>query len=52
MKAGDTLIWDIAENDTITVRRVEPVDIDYISALSGTLSEWNSKEDETAYHDL
>ena len=52
LKAGDTLVWDITENDTITVRRVEPVDIDYISALSGTLSEWNSKEDETAYHNL
>ena len=52
LKAGDTLVWDIKENDTITVRRVKPVDIEYLSALSDTLSEWNSEEDETAYHDL
>jgi len=52
LKAGDTLAWDIKENDTVTVRRVKPVDIDYLNALSDTLSEWNSEEDETAYHDL
>lgn len=52
LKAGDTLVWDIKENDTITVRRVKPVDIEYLSALSDTLSEWNSEEDETSYHDL
>jgi len=52
LKSGDTLVWDIKENDTITVRRVKPVDIEYLNALSDTLSEWNSEEDETAYHDL
>ena len=52
LKTGDTLAWDIESNGIITVRRVEPVDIDYLSALSGTLSEWNSAEDDEAYRDL
>ena len=52
LKTGDTLVWDIKENDTITIRRVKPVDTDYFSAVSGTLPEWNSEEDEKAYHDL
>ncbi|RLA17656.1 MAG: AbrB family transcriptional regulator [Gammaproteobacteria bacterium] len=52
LKTGDTLAWDIESDGHITVRRVEPIDIDYLSALSGTLSEWNSAEDNEAYRDL
>jgi len=52
LKTGDTLSWDMKEDGAVTVRRLEPMDIDYLSALSGTLSEWNSDEDEDAYHDL
>lgn len=52
LKTGDTLSWDMKEDGVITVRRLEPMDIDYLSALSGTLSEWGSDEDEAAYHDL
>ncbi len=52
LKTGDTLAWNLDEVGKVSVRRVEPIDIDYLSALSGTLSEWNSAEDEEAYHDL
>ena len=52
LKTGDTLAWEVQEDGKISVRRVEPVDIDYISALSGTLSEWGSAEDDEAYRDL
>ena len=52
LKTGDTLAWEVQEDGKISVRRVEPIDIDYISALSGTLSEWNSAEDDEAYRDL
>lgn len=52
LKKGDTLAWDIKEKGSVSVRRVEPVDLDYLTALSGTLSEWSSEEDEEAYHDL
>ncbi|NNM81821.1 MAG: AbrB family transcriptional regulator, partial [Burkholderiales bacterium] len=34
------------------VRRVQPLDIDYMLALEGTLCEWNGPIDEEAYRDL
>ncbi len=52
LKTGDTLAWEIQEDGKISVRRIEPIDVDYISALSGTLSEWSSAEDDKAYRDL
>lgn len=52
LKTGDTLAWEVQEDGKISVRRIEPIDVDYISALSGTLSEWSSAEDEKAYRDL
>lgn len=50
--AGDMLAWDIEKDGRIFVRRLEPIDLDYLSAVSGTLSEWNSAEDDEAYRDL
>ncbi len=52
LHTGDTVSWDLKLDGSVSVRKVRPLDIDYISALSGTLSEWNSAEDEDAYHDL
>ena len=52
LKTGDILAWEIQSNGQISVRRVEPVDVDYLIALNGTLSEWNSEEDDEAYRDL
>ena len=52
LKAGDTLAWGIKSKGLITVRRVGPMAIDYLSALSGSLSAWNSVEDDKAYRDL
>jgi len=52
LNAGDTLAWDIQADGKVSVRRVEPIDIDYLSAVNGTLSEWNSAADDEAYADL
>jgi len=49
---GDYLIWDVADSGSVVVRRARGVDISYLSAVSGTLSEWNSDEDEEAFADL
>lgn len=46
---GDLLAWEAAENGTVVVRRVQPMDIEYLRALEGTLSEWSSPADEEAY---
>jgi len=34
------------------VRRVKPLDLEYLQAVQGTLGEWQSAEDEEAYRDL
>ena len=50
--AGDSIIWDIETDGRIVVRRLEPIDVGYLQALNGTLSEWGSSEDDEAYRDL
>ena len=49
---GDLLAWDIAADGIALVRRVRPIDLEYLKAVEGTLTEWNSPEDEDAYRDL
>ncbi|MEO5328187.1 MAG: type II toxin-antitoxin system PrlF family antitoxin [Magnetococcus sp. THC-1_WYH] len=50
--AGDLISWEVDTDGTATVRRVLPMDIEYLRAVEGTLSEWSSAADEDAYRDL
>ncbi len=50
--AGDLIAWEVGADGTATVRRVQPLDIDYLRALEGTLSEWSGSADEEAYREL
>ncbi|KJV05182.1 AbrB/MazE/SpoVT family DNA-binding domain-containing protein [Methylocucumis oryzae] len=52
LATGDTIVWETDADGRIWVRRMEPLDLDYLTAVSGTLSEWNSLEDDEAYRDL
>ncbi|MCK2126667.1 type II toxin-antitoxin system PrlF family antitoxin [Thauera aromatica] len=49
---GDLIAWEVSANGTATVRRVQPLDIEYLRAVEGTLSEWSGKADEEAYREL
>jgi bifunctional DNA-binding transcriptional regulator/antitoxin component of YhaV-PrlF toxin-antitoxin module len=49
---GDLIAWEVGPNGTATVRRVQPVDLEYLRAVEGTLSEWSGPADEEAYRDL
>lgn len=49
---GDLIAWELAEDGSARVRRLDPVDLPYLRALEGTLSEWSGAADEQAYHDL
>lgn len=49
---GDSIAWSVDADGTATVRRVQPLDIDYLRAVEATLSEWNSAADQAAYRDL
>jgi len=47
LNAGDTIAFEI-ENDIIRLRKANPIDIEFASALVPTLSEWESQNDEEA----
>ena len=49
---GDLIAWEIGSDGAATVRRVQPMDVEYLRAIEGTLSEWASAADEEAYRDL
>ncbi len=49
---GDLIAWEIGADGAATVRRVQPLDVEYLRAVEGTLSEWASAADEKAYRDL
>ena len=49
---GDLIAWEVCNDGTATVRRVQPMDIEYLRAIEGTLSEWAGAADEEAYRGL
>jgi antitoxin PrlF len=52
LEPGDTVIFEESEGGTVRIRKAEPLDIEFLSSLENTLSEWNSENDEKAYRDL
>ncbi|HMM45869.1 MAG TPA: type II toxin-antitoxin system PrlF family antitoxin [Candidatus Macondimonas sp.] len=49
---GDLIAWELAEDGSARVHRVQPLDLDYLRALEATLGEWASPADEDAYGEL
>jgi antitoxin PrlF len=52
LKPGDSVVFEGAESGPVFVRKVEPLDLEYLAALETTLSEWSSAEDDEAFRDL
>ena len=52
ISAGDLIAWEVGAGGTATVRRVQPLDIEYLRAVEATLSEWAGAADEEAYREL
>jgi antitoxin PrlF len=54
IQAGDKIVFERQDDETIVIKKKVPssIDWDYLSAVEGTLSEWNSPEDNEAYADL
>ncbi len=52
LKPGDTVIFEESEPGSVRIRKAQPLDLEFLSALEGTLSEWNSENDQRAYRDL
>jgi len=51
-RPGDTLVYEVSADDTVTLRRLEPFDAAFHEALSATLDEWSTAEDDAAFRDL
>ncbi len=51
LEPGDTIAYQVY-NGTVTLRRVEPFDAAFHKALSATLDEWSTPEDDEAFRDL
>lgn len=53
LEAGDTIIFEIdVKERKVTLKKATPLDIPYLKAVSGTLQEWSSQNDEEDYRDL
>ncbi len=51
LKPGDKIKFEIQDHHAI-IAKAEPFDYLYHAAVSHTLSEWDSPEDDEAYRDL
>ncbi len=52
LKPGDIVVFEESDGGTVRIRKAEPLDIEFLSALESTLSEWSSANDDQAYRDL
>ncbi len=50
-RPGDTIVYEV-EGNVVRLKRLEPFDAAFHKALSNTLSEWASNEDEEAFDAL
>lgn len=52
LSPGDSVAFEVDENNKVMIRKANPIDFEFAKALEGSLSEWLSKNDEEAYRDL
>jgi antitoxin PrlF len=54
IQAGDKIIFERHDDGTIIIKKkvTSTIDWDYLRAIEGTLSEWNSPQDDEAYAEL
>ncbi|MGC1191318.1 AbrB/MazE/SpoVT family DNA-binding domain-containing protein [Candidatus Binatus sp.] len=52
LKPGDTVIFEESKAGTVGIRKALPLDLEFLSAMEESLSEWNSENDDRAYKDL
>ncbi len=52
LQPGDSVAFEVTENQKVMIRKATPIDLEFAKAVVGTLSEWSSQYDEEAYRDL
>jgi len=51
IEPGDLITYEL-QGKTVRLKKIEPFDAAYHTAIAETLDEWNSPEDEEAFNDL
>ena len=51
IEPGDLIAYEL-QGKTVKLKRIEPFDAAYHSAIAETLQEWDSPEDDEAFNDL
>jgi AbrB family looped-hinge helix DNA binding protein len=49
---GDSLLFEVADDGAVTLRKAVPLDTAFTDALQSQLSEWDTPEDDEAYRGL
>lgn len=52
VEPGDLLAWEVQDDGSARIRRVQPLDLEYLKAVEETLCEWGGSADEEAYRGL
>jgi AbrB family looped-hinge helix DNA binding protein len=52
LEKGDSLVFELAGDGAVTVRKAVPLDREFADSLRSQLSEWDSTEDDEAYRGL
>lgn len=52
LHSQDRILYQISDNNVVTLKKITELDIDYLNSLKYTLSEWESDYDEQAYKNL
>lgn len=52
LERGDSVVFEVSDDGVVTLARATPLDLRYLEALDGTLSEWLSDNDDEAYGGL
>ena len=51
LKSGDGIVWEI-ENNSVVIKKIHKLDLEWHQSLESTLSEWSSEADDEAYKSL
>jgi antitoxin PrlF len=51
IEKGDRIIFEI-DNEKVVLKKLSPLDWEYLESVAQTLGEWSSIADEEAYRDL
>ncbi len=49
---GDSVVFEIEDDNRVTLRKASQLDFEYLKAVQETLCEWTSENDEEAYKTL